>query len=72
MTCPYCNKKMKSGTIEADNLLSWTPDGETRSGVTRWATSPNAIKLADLGVFSRSVVKAFYCTDCKKIIIDAP
>lgn len=48
MKCPYCNKKMELGTIEADNLLSCTPDGESRKGSTRWAISPHGVKLASV------------------------
>lgn len=33
MKCPYCNSDMKLGQIEADNLLSWKPDGEKSIGV---------------------------------------
>ena len=70
MLCPYCNAKMKLGQIEADNLLSWKPDDERASGGTRWARSPNSIILAKYFLLSPASVDAFYCMDCKKIIID--
>ncbi|HBC31945.1 MAG TPA: hypothetical protein DC024_11980 [Clostridiales bacterium] len=75
MECPYCNKKMQLGAIEADNLLSWTPEGENKGRmgrIFRSDRSPNSVILAELNVFSGSTVKAYYCIDCKKIIIDVP
>ena len=35
MKCLYYGKEMRLGQIYADKLLSWTPDGERASGVTR-------------------------------------
>ena len=70
MNCPYCNVKMKLGQIEADNLLSWKPDGERSTGGTRWANSPNSIVLAKYFLLAPASVDAFYCKECKKIIID--
>lgn len=70
MNCPYCNKEMKPGTIQADNLLSWTPDGESQKGATRWSKSPNSITLAKYFFLTPAIVQAFYCTDCKKIVLD--
>lgn len=72
MKCPYCDSEMKLGTINASNLLSWTPDGEAASGVTRWAKSPNAVVLAKWYGLIDASVEAFYCEECKKIIIDVP
>lgn len=70
MKCPYCGKEMRVGQISADNLLSWTPDGEHASGGTRWAKSPNSIVLAKYYLLAPASVDAFYCEDCKKIVID--
>ena len=72
MICPYCNKEMKLGTIEADNLLSWTPEGERPKGATRWSISPNGIKLANFYFFRSASIEAYYCSDCQKIILDVP
>ena len=70
MTCPYCNQEMKLGSIQADNLLSWTPEGESPKGATRWAKSSKSIVLAKYFLLSPAVVDAFYCPNCQKIIID--
>lgn len=70
MECPYCGGSMKLGTISADNLLSWTPDGESTEGLTRWAKSPNGIVLAKYRLLYQATVDAYYCPMCNKIIID--
>lgn len=70
MKCPYCNSVMRLGSIQADNLLSWTPDGESPKGSTRWAKSPNSIVLAKYFMLAPAVIDAFYCPDCQKIIIN--
>lgn len=43
MNCPYCNAKMKLGQIEADNLLSWKPDGERSTGAQDGQRAPIAL-----------------------------
>ncbi|MEA5057478.1 hypothetical protein SDC9_98887 [bioreactor metagenome] len=70
MKCPYCNHVMKRGHIQSGNLLSWTPEGESSMGVSRWSKSPNSIVLANCSLLSGSAVDAFYCPTCKKIIIN--
>lgn len=70
MKCPYCNAEMRLGQIQADNLLSWTPDGEKVVGGTRWAKAANSIVLAKYYLLSPASVDAFYCDKCKKLIID--
>ncbi len=70
MICPYCKANMELGQIEADNLLSWKPDCERRTGATRWAKSANSIVLAEYFLLAPASVDAFYCKECKKIIID--
>jgi len=70
MNCPYCGKEMRLGQICADNLLSWTPDGERASGGTRWRKSPNSIVLAKYYLLAEAAVDAYYCEECKKIVID--
>lgn len=70
MNCPYCGKEMRLGQICAGNLLTWTPDGEHARGGTRWAKSPNSIVLAKYYLLTQAAVDAYYCEECKKIVID--
>ncbi|WP_426349765.1 PF20097 family protein [Alloiococcus sp. CFN-8] len=72
MKCPYCDKDMKLGQIKADNVLAWTPDGESVIGFTRWARSRNSILLARWYGFSDASLNAYYCDTCNKIVIDVP
>ncbi len=65
MKCPYCNSDMKLGQIEADNLLSWKPDGEKSIGGTRWAKSSNSIVLAKYYMFTPHL----YCVMRNMVII---
>lgn len=70
MTCPYCKKEMKYGSISAYNRLSWTPEGERACGGTKWAKSPNGVVLAEYFLLGAATVDAAYCEECKKIVID--
>ena len=63
MKCPYCGKEMRLGQICADNLLSWTPDGERASGATRWSKSTNSIVFAKDYLVTQESVDAYYCED---------
>ncbi len=72
MKCPYCGCEMQNGIIQADNLLSWIPDGESSLGKTRWAKSPRSVVLAPYYFLQPAEVEAFYCSDCRKIVIDVP
>lgn len=38
---------LKRGHIQSGNLLSWTPEGESSMGISRWTKSPNSIVLAN-------------------------
>lgn len=70
MQCPYCEEEMKLGQIKASNILTWTPDGESVVGFTRWAKSPNSVVLAKWYGLMDASVDAHYCAKCGKIVID--
>ena len=70
MNCPYCNGEMRKGFISAYNRLNWTPENETNRGATKWAKSPNSIVLAEYFLLGPATVTAYYCDQCKKIVID--
>ena len=63
MLCPYCNKEMKRGIIDARSAPIWT----VRSKFT-------ALKRKDevrLGDFMQlKAPAAYYCEKCGKIIVD--
>jgi len=70
MICPYCNKEMKPGSIDVYDTLSWSPEGESRPGTTKYSIADGGIKLAKYHLLFAASKAAFYCPDCKKIILD--
>jgi|InofroStandDraft_1065614.scaffolds.fasta_scaffold24915_2 hypothetical protein len=70
MYCPYCKGAMALGRIEAQSLLQWIPDDEQTKGSTLWAKSPRSIILSNYFLFYPAAVSAFYCSKCKKVVID--
>jgi hypothetical protein len=70
LECPYCKKQMKLGTIDVYDTLSWSPEGEDRKGATKYALAEHGILLARYCLLLPASIDAFYCADCKKIIIN--
>ena len=64
MKCPYCDKEMTLGQINADNLRSWKSDDEDVRGGTRWEKSPNSIVLEKYYLLAPASVDAYYCGEC--------
>ena len=63
MNCPYCNREMKKGFIDAKGTPIWTQSVK----ITQIALK-NEVKLNDyMGIWC-SV--AHYCKDCGKIVVD--
>jgi len=72
MTCPYCNKEMKLGSVTTGRgRLTWTPDGEVKSFLefAIGSSSENSIEIGKCDLFGANA-SANYCSQCKKIIID--
>ena len=63
MICPYCNKEMKKGVIDAKSRPIWT----TRNKATIFRRE-DEIALSNWGY--TEYMAAYYCEYCKKIIID--
>lgn len=63
MQCPYCNNEMQEGYISTNGRTSvnWKPDNEQ--------SEPKKIRLSPAD-FYMIEIDAFYCDNCKKIIID--
>ena len=57
MDCPFCGKEMKEGLIPANNRLQWRDKIFTeRVFLSSWTKE----------------AKAFYCSDCRQIILPVP
>ena len=63
MNCPYCNKEMKKGVIEAKSRPIWT----TRNKFTIFKRN-DEIALSNFSDTEYSA--AYYCENCRKIVID--
>lgn len=64
--CPYCNKKLKSGYVQSTRQIYFN-EGNKRI----FASGDLKSKcISDLGFLKAPSVKAYYCEDCKKIILD--
>lgn len=73
MECPYCKKEMRAGAISAPrSQLVWCPNGE--DGKPLSADWEGRVPLTRTPIFSfdESYVPAFYCPDCRRIILDVP
>ncbi|MBQ7492721.1 MAG: hypothetical protein IJT76_09105 [Clostridia bacterium] len=60
MNCPYCKKEMRPGWIQSRDALGWS---EKKRAVPALAGLLAEVELL-------SATKAFYCPDCRKIVID--
>lgn len=72
MMCPYCGNPMEKGSIEdSRGLVAWTPVGHKRPFLFP-AVQGKTIIIADSngGPLLGSVVFAYLCRPCSKIVID--
>ena len=73
MNCPYCNKEMKTGSIETGRgKLTWIPDGDIKS-FSQFLVGSASDGSIDFGKWNPLLgrnTSASYCPECKKIIID--
>lgn len=66
--CPYCTKELLDGKLLGDRkALKWLPkDKELLFGL--WAAG--GLTVGERGLTQRAEVRAWYCSYCKRIIID--
>ena len=66
MKCPYCGKEMAEGRIPEDRYtMKWIPE-EKYDGIEKWKPFKKGIRLNP----KLSYIKAYYCPECKKFIMD--
>ncbi|WP_102049749.1 PF20097 family protein [Pygmaiobacter massiliensis] len=64
MQCPYCHGKMQKGIIDSrGRVLRWFSDEQLERG---FLEAFKGKKLCGM----TSELKAYYCPDCEKMIID--
>lgn len=65
MKCPYCNQEMENGFVQSARDIFW---GEKKHKLF-FTPNEKEVKLA-IGGLNGCIINAYYCRDCKKIIID--
>ena len=67
MICPYCNRQMEKGEIDAyKSSQRWCPS--IPKGMSLFARKKESVKLSS--IWHGLCIPAYRCSDCKKIIID--
>lgn len=67
------NKEIIIEDTDLQKLVTYINNVESTrimSGATRWAKNPNSIVLAKYYLLAQASVDAYYCEECKKIVID--
>lgn len=68
MRCPYCNGEMQKGYIQCRDGVNWTEKKQWVASLS--ALGKGSTSLANGAADNNSVVYAYKCEKCKKIIID--
>ena len=71
MTCPYCNNKLASGSIQSRGTIRWFPDKTKRIEWHPWVSPKDGVTVGPCGVgpFGYALEPAFYCPKCQTVII---
>ena len=71
MTCPYCNGKLAPGSIQSRGAIRWFPDETKRIEWHPWAAPKDGITVAPCGAgpFGYAAATAFYCENCRTVIV---
>lgn len=71
MLCPYCNKDMIDGNISCDGRSGLLfSKGDKRMPFGEMIDGTGRLTAAKQKLWTGIVVKAQFCKDCRKIIID--
>lgn len=69
MTCPYCKQEMQRGYMGGVRYqLWWIPEGKKERETLLGKKA--GIALNKTSVIQNNKVEAYYCPNCKKVIID--
>lgn len=67
MICPYCNDEMELGVIQSQHEINWS---KKRRFLSSSAINDDVVVLSEFSFFRGSVVEAYLCRNCRKVIID--
>lgn len=68
MKCPYCEKEMEKGYIQCRDGVHWTSKKVFAAALSEFGK--DSLSLENGAGRNNSVVYAYKCDDCKKVIID--
>ena len=68
MKCPYCEKEMEKGYIQCRDGVHWTPKKQLVAALSEFGK--DSISLENGAGRNNTVIYAYKCGDCKKVIID--
>ena len=68
MKCPYCEKEMELGYIQCRDGLHWTSKKVFAAALSGFGK--DCISLENGAGRNNTVVYAYKCSECKKVIID--
>lgn len=72
MECPYCSAEMQVGYIQCRDGVYWSPQKRMVAAIAPHGTDIIALGQRNVNPFSGSVVIAYRCSGCQKIIMDSP
>ncbi len=72
MNCPYCDMVMRKGEIvTACNITPYWREEGTKRNVLDALGGKGKLSISPSGDLTHKCIPGFYCSTCKKIIIDA-
>lgn len=67
--CPYCNSELELGYIQCRDGITWSKKKRLVAALPSFNSS-SVVLAKGGGMLSGSVVEAYCCKKCKKVIID--
>ncbi|MBQ8517976.1 MAG: hypothetical protein IJ455_00015 [Agathobacter sp.] len=67
MICPYCNDEMELGVIQSQHEINWS---NKRRFLSSSAINDDVVVLSEFSFLRGSVVEAYLCRKCRKVMID--
>ena len=67
MKCPYCGFEMEKGMIRSDHEINWS---DKKYFFNRAQFHQKSVVLGELNFLRGTMVEAWLCRGCQKVIID--
>lgn len=69
MNCPYCVKEMRKGFVRnADQPIQWIPES-SKPSIWKTGIAEGAVVLGEESFWKGYCADAYYCPQCKFVII---